>query len=131
LKDYLHRTPVPENEKHWPSPEALARKILIKGKKLPNIETLTTSDSAQQDSISESCSDSGDERNRDSDDELSESDSKHTPVLRRHSNTDVVDRAETESEQIISQLSEHKALGNNMSIQLSLKSHSNSSTKVN
>jgi hypothetical protein len=143
LKDYLHRTPVPENEKYWPSPEALARKILIKGKKLPTIEkslkTLSTSKSApistQPDSISdcESSCDSGDECSPDSDDELSDNDSKDTPVLRRMSNTDALDR--TESEQIkIPELSEDtkvKALGNNISIHSSLKSHQNSSTKVN
>ncbi len=143
MKDYLHRTPVPENEKHWPSPEALARKILIKGKKLPTIEesheTLKTSKSApvtsQSDSISdsESCSGSGDENSRDSDDELSDNDSKDTPVLRKMSNTDVLDR--TESEQIkIHELSENtqdKVFRNNISIQLSLKPHLNSSTKVN
>ncbi len=34
LSEYLHRTPVSNDENEWPSPETLARKILVKGKKI-------------------------------------------------------------------------------------------------
>lgn len=55
LGDYLLQEPLPDNEDEWPSPEELAYKIIIKGKKLkpsPSKEKLGTKDTSSVPSTS-------------------------------------------------------------------------------
>ena len=92
------------SEKHFPSPESLARKILIKGKKLPTLNpklhrrlkrsldiTLSAdvSDEVSDDSpVEEEEGIQFEKKESESDDEMSETEEKIDSMTRRHSDTE-------------------------------------------